>query len=824
MMKRSFMFLLAAALTVFSMSACTEKVENENGANEIADVTENTSSFKAPDLKNKTAPDAISSDNSDAGYDKKKGVITEYPSFSERKEIVLDYADEAYMAELDAKADAMKNAILYARDEIDLEGKTVYYISNDGNDSDNDGRSPEAPFATVYRTEEIVKEGDIVLFRRGDLFRGNFKAQPGVTYAAYGEGDKPKIYASKLHGANADDWTLYDAENNIWMFNHKMIDVGGVIINDGEYVGYKEVPTWHIEDKKFVLCDNGSVDFVVSEQLDNDLDFFCDATSLVDGVPQVAKGENQGYLYLKCDNGNPGEIFRSVEFNPRVSGISIGGDNVRIDNLCIKYAGVHGISSGTVDNLVVTNCEFGWIGGGIQFYDTGTGRVTRLGNAVEIYGGCHGYIVDNCYIYQSYDAGVTHQVRGENKYYEMYDIKYTNNLFEYNTYSVEYFLSRQESGNKSKMKNVLIKDNIMRYSGYGWGEQRPDKGSAAHIKSWCHTNAAEEFYIEDNIFDRALHRMYHIGAWNAESVPKLKNNTYIQNYGMNFGIYSLQIGTDIPYDYRIVDKFKIGGVLYEEGAKVLFVNRDGKDFEVPDPTYTEYIDFTKSYSYTTRDGYTVPFRMIMPEDYDKNSNYPVILYLGSEYQRGNDNVKQVKVTSELPESVYNTWINNGENPVNAIILAPQCPVSERLVNKELSYGKNYTEITEESAFLKAVAELLPKACEYFGGDAENVAVIGYSTGGTAAIEFAVKNPDAVKSVAAIACFAYTGKDISALSGKKVYICHGARDKDISVENARELAKVLEDAGAAVEYKEYERETHDVWGMVLGRSLVEKLIS
>lgn len=817
-MLKKFLFLCFSALVVLSMSACSEKAnETEN-----KEITQNGNSFEAPILKSDTAPDAVSEDKTKFEYSKKKGVITEYPSVSERKEVILEYADEAYMAELDAKSEALKQSIINSKDEIDLTGKTVYYISNDGDDENNNGKSPESPFETVYRTEEIVKEGDIVLFRRGDLFRGNFKAQPGVTYAAYGEGEKPKLYASKYHGADPDLWTLFDSQNNIWMYNRKMMDIGAVIINDGEYVGYKEIPTWNSAEKKFVLRDDGSVDFLISTELDNDLDFFCDATSVVKAVPQVSKVENIGYLYMKCDRGNPGEIFDSIEFNPRVSGISIGGDNVTIDNLCIKHSGVHGIASGTVNNLTVTNCEIGWIGGGIQYYDEISGRVTRLGNGVEIYGGCHGYVVDNCYIYQCYDAGVTHQVRGENKYYEMFDIYYTNNLFEYNTYSVEYFLSRLEAGNKSKMKNVNILDNIMRYSGYGWGEQRPDKGSAAHIKSWCHSNAAEDFIIENNIFDRALHRIHHTGAWNPESVPKLKNNTYIQNYGMNFGVYALVTGVDIPFDYRIVDKFKIGGELYEEGAKVLFVKQDDIEFEMPAPTYSEYIDFSKSYSYTTEDGYTLPFRMIMPEDYDKSKNYPVILYLGSEYQRGNDNVKQVKLTSEFQESVYNTWISDNVNPINAIILAPQCPKSERLTAKELSYAKNYTSDIEETAYLKAVAELLPKACEYFGGNSENVSVIGYSTGGTAAIEFAVKHPEYVKSVAAIACFGYTGKDISVLSGKDIFICHGARDKEIPVENARELVKALQDAGAIVEYKEYERETHDVWGMVLGHSLAVKL--
>ncbi|MBR5308718.1 MAG: dienelactone hydrolase family protein [Clostridia bacterium] len=810
-----------AFTVVFSAVSCS-KNGNEVIQTDSSDNTTVTEDVKKPGiLKGKSAPDEISEQEKGPEYSKQKDVITEYAPIGEPKEFYLDFADEAYLAELDRLSEQRKQEILNTNDEIDLTGKTVYYISNNGNDSKNSGTSPDSPFKSVQRTEEIVKEGDIVLFRRGDLFRGNWTAQPGVTYGAYGEGEKPKMYASKVDGTDPKKWTLYDKENNIWRYEEQMIDIGGIFFNDGEAVAYKEIPTWNIVEKKFVLREAPGVDFVLSEQLDNDLDFFCEATAVIKGVPQVGKAENVGYLYLRSDKGNPAKIYNTIEFNPRVSGISIGGDNVTIDNLCIKHAGVHGIASGTVDNLTVTNCEFGWIGGGIQYYDETSGRVTRLGNAVEIYGGCHGYTVDNCYIYQSYDAGVTHQVRGENKYYEMYDIFYTNNLLEYNTYSVEYFLSRQEAGNKSKMKNVHVKNNIMRFSGYGWGEQRPDKGSAAHIKSWCHTNAAEEFYIEDNIFDRALHRMHHTGAWNRESVPRLKNNTYIQYYGANFGIYALSYSNDVPFDHTILEKFEIGGILYEEGAKVLFALNEGQTVEIPDPTYSEYISYTNSYSYTTNDGYTLPFRMITPPDYDKSMNYPVILWLGSEYQRGNDNVKQVKNTPDMLESIYNSWIS-GNEPVNAIILAPQCPKSEKLVNISLSYGKNYTDSIAETKFLNAVAELLPKACEYFGGDSTDVSVVGYSTGGTAALEFAVKHPKLIKNIAAIACFA-NPDEMNSLAGKKVLLYHGAKDTEVGVENARELNTALKKAGADVKYTEYERETHDCWGLVFESNLARALI-
>ena len=54
----------------------------------------------------------------------------------------------------------------------------------------------------------LLQSGDAVLFRRGDLFRGNLKTFSGVIYGAYGEGEKPIISASEENGAVESNWSL----------------------------------------------------------------------------------------------------------------------------------------------------------------------------------------------------------------------------------------------------------------------------------------------------------------------------------------------------------------------------------------------------------------------------------------------------------------------------------------------------------------------------------------------------------------------------------------------------------------------------------------
>ena len=87
------------------------------------------------------------------------------------------------------------------------------------------------------------------------------------------------------------------------------------------------------------------------------------------------------------------------------------------------------------------------------------------------------------------------------------------------------------------MENVLMKDNFIRLSGYGWGQQRHNVYTPALIKGWSYINTARNFKIEDNIFDRCAYRMLHLVALKDEYCAKLSGNTYIQHLGGMLGQY-----------------------------------------------------------------------------------------------------------------------------------------------------------------------------------------------------------------------------------------------------------------------------------------------
>lgn len=440
------------------------------------------------------------------------------------------------LCDLDVRAAHRRKAILDAASVYPTDG-TVYYVSETGDDG-NDGLSPAHPLrSTAFLSEtDRLKPGDTVLFARGETFRGQLICHEGVTYSAYGEGPKPLLTASPENAAYAACWERVPGTENIYRYTKPICDVGAVVFDGGTAHSIKEIPSY-IDDTYYIRGTKTPFDF--KKNIRYDLGIFCDCATAFSGtpngkrVPAMYSDKNIGTLYLRCDRGNPGTIFGSIELSRRINEI-IPKNGVTIDNLCIKYAGSHGVGGGNNSKLTVRNCEIGWIGGGIQFYNN-EGVVTRYGNGVEIYVSCSDYTVENCWLYEIYDAAITHQFSGSQPApCSMKHVRYRGNLIENCVYSIEYFLNASENP-EQKMSDILIEDNIMRNAGVGFGTQRPDGATPAHIKGWDHANPAESFRIQNNIFDRSGHMLVHIGFADPASKPQFSGNTYIQHAGGELG-------------------------------------------------------------------------------------------------------------------------------------------------------------------------------------------------------------------------------------------------------------------------------------------------
>ena len=444
------------------------------------------------------------------------------------------------LADVDRAASELKADILNAPSSYAVKG-TVYYVSQEGADA-NDGLSEKTPFKTLDKVNSMeFKRGDVVLFRRGDLWRGQIKARPAVTYSAYGKGPKPRLYRSPMDAAKSGSWKETD-KKGVYAFSERFTDDAGTLVFDEGNAGcaYKvlkktdwEGNTFHMETGK---------PFVSYKDLERDLDMYHDPAD--------------GTIYLCSLKGHPARRFRSIEIPLHGHAVVVSWAGNAIDNLCIKYTGSHGIgaSSKSLPYLQVTNCEIGWVGGSVQFDNPkpekpgAFSKPTRYGNGVEIWGGCKSYVIDHNYVYQCYDAGITHQYSAKDPDITMDNITYSNNLIENCVYAIEYFFSiPEEYRNSCGMNHVLFKGNILRMTGtWSWGYQRPNKESPAAVKAWkTSCNRASDFRIENNIVDRGNPALLDVHADKPEWMPVCRGNVFVQQKG-------LPLGTEIEQGGRVI--------------------------------------------------------------------------------------------------------------------------------------------------------------------------------------------------------------------------------------------------------------------------------
>lgn len=357
-------------------------------------------------------------------------------------------------------AEKRRDEITDSKDELSIKGKT-YYISPAGDDL-NDGLSAETPFRSLDVLSWLaLSEGDAILFERGSVFRVTepILAREGVTYGAYGEGAKPCIYGSPRNYADATIWQP-SRMKHVWKIDFGYGDAGNIVFNHGEYVGIK---------KRIGL-----------NQLEKTGDFY--------------HNETDGIIYLYCEEGNPGKIYKDIEISPKSSIFSLdkGVSKVTIDNLCMKYVGEFSIN-GLYNNkeITVTNCEMGYIGG------SKLSLAVRYGNAIQFWDGTQNTTVKNCWIYQVYDTAITFQGTSKETYS---NINFSDNLLEYNDMDIEIW----DDGEKFAIDNLVIENNLLRYTAQGWGTRTEDsgnRGGAAGFQFILSNCLSCNATLKNNVFD-----------------------------------------------------------------------------------------------------------------------------------------------------------------------------------------------------------------------------------------------------------------------------------------------------------------------------------
>lgn len=497
-----------------------------------------------------------------AGYAKSTEVLAAISENSIKEELsdktysnLTSYkkADDATVSKYEAQAEARISEIMSA-DDIDpatVKGKCYYVSSINGRDGNN-GTSPNDAFASVNDLFTVkagglvvntkLKAGDGVFFERGSEFFGTtalkvgsgklraLRIIAGVTYSAYGEGEKP-LFTNRLKTDTPTGKWIATEYENIWKldeetyFNPDSPDsqaISALIVNGGEMWGIRtdKYDASHPFDTNRGIVTNGRDVFEsqaqftsLSESLKHDLQFYRD--------------DSDGSFYMYCSGGNPSEVYDEIIFSLYGDIIDGGGSQdaplTVVDNLAVKYGARHGMAIDG-NNIVIQNCVIGWIGG------------RDIGNGIESWGNSENYTVKNCYLYQCYDDCMTAQYSNTAPVL-MKNISFTDNVCTDATAAVELWAT---SGNTDMSQESLIQDctisgNYWLRMGYGFGHQRyyeyePNKGAKFVDCSGSYYQQFVNVKIENNVGIHSTQHIHYIQQLKTSQDRRgveLCNNTYI---------------------------------------------------------------------------------------------------------------------------------------------------------------------------------------------------------------------------------------------------------------------------------------------------------
>lgn len=442
--------------------------------------------------------------------------------------------------EILSEIEERRQEILASPADVAVTG-TSYYVSADGDDG-NDGRSPEAPWKTLERVNKApLQSGDGVFFKRGDLWRGEaLSMKAGVTYSAYGEGAKPAFYGSPENGADPAKWTLLEGTDNIWVFYREVLECGSIVFDDRE-AGFKVTP--HLQDGRYTMPDGSGVDFDVRQALLTDLSFYSEDDSFIRSDVDLNKiVKHTGRLFLRCDQGNPGSLFDSIELCTWMNVNSLDWglcfvedrevfDTITLDNIAVKYVGIYGVNAAWV-SMTVQNCEIGWIGGCTWDY-TDNGVPIQGGNCVGAWGTIENYSVIHCWLYQGYDSGISDEGGSFDWGADSHrGLHYLENLIENCVYGIEMFIENTDIDTYVCIEDVEIKDNLIVNTGFGFGSKRQDtRAWDVHAAIMMHNYLDDliNVRIRDNVFYRSRTYLMICGLGLDDHFPTMSGNTYVQD-------------------------------------------------------------------------------------------------------------------------------------------------------------------------------------------------------------------------------------------------------------------------------------------------------
>ncbi|MEO6347335.1 MAG: alpha/beta hydrolase-fold protein [Aquaticitalea sp.] len=204
---------------------------------------------------------------------------------------------------------------------------------------------------------------------------------------------------------------------------------------------------------------------------------------------------------------------------------------------------------------------------------------------------------------------------------------------------------------------------------------------------------------------------------------------------------------------------------------------------------------------------TLNYRLLMPSNFNKTKNYPVVLFLHGAGERGNDNQTQLTHGAKLFIKYRDSF--------PAIVIFPQCPKEDYWANVMIDRSKSPLDITfsKDSPPTKAltlVMELMDDMSQKKYVNIKQIYVGGLSMGGMGTFEILYRRPTMFTAAFAI-CGAGNPETTKAYAKyTPMWIFHGANDDLVNPQYSVDMVSGILKYGGKPNFTLYSKDNHNSW--------------
>ncbi|PTM59405.1 chitobiase/beta-hexosaminidase C-terminal domain-containing protein [Desmospora activa] len=204
----------------------------------------------------------------------------------------------------------------------------------------------------------------------------------------------------------------------------------------------------------------------------------------------------------------------------------------------------------------------------------------------------------------------------------------------------------------------------------------------------------------------------------------------------------------------------------------------------------------------------MPYRLYVPENYDPNQSYPLVLFLHGGGERGTDNEKQLLANDGA--IVWAKPENQRKNP--AFVLAPQArdtPDGGFGLTRDSNNELNLDRVFQFSEDLGTAYEILQQVRDEYPIDSRRLYSTGLSQGGFGTFNLNTAYPDLFAAMVPIAAGGDPEK-ADRIVDKPMWVFHAVDDGVIPVSYSRDIVEAIKAIGGDPIYTEYPTGGHASW--------------